>query len=333
VFNCGIAGIEDADALLLIGSNPRREAPVLNARIRKRSIAGKFPIGAIGVPADLTYKASFLGDSPSVLQALNDGTHYFAATLKAAKQPMIIVGQGALARPDGAAILAAAWKLAESTGALTAAWHGFNVLHTAAARVGALDLGFTPGPNGRDMLAMLAPGALDVVFLLGADEIPTAEIPAETFVIYQGHHGDRGAARADVILPGAAYTEKNATYVNTEGRVQRTQRALFPPGDAKEDWTILRALSATLGHPLPYDNLDALRAQLEQSNPVFARAGLPRFGATDLTAPAGDPDAITAAPFDYAVPDYYLTNAISRASLTMAECSAIFAAPAAIAAE
>jgi len=301
---------------------------VLNARIRRRSRGAHFPIGLIGEQADLTYSYQYLGAGPDSLGKLvaNEG---FGEILAKAEHPLILIGQGALARADGAAVLAFAAKL----GATKGDWTGFSVLHTAAARVGALDLGFTPGPNGRDMLAMLAPGALDVVFLLGADEIPTAEIPAQTFVIYQGHHGDRGAARADVILPGAAYTEKNATYVNTEGRVQRTQRALFPPGDAKEDWTILRALSATLGRALPYDNLDALRAQLEQSNPVFARAGLPRFGATDLTAPAGDPDAITAAPFDYAVPDYYLTNAISRASLTMAECSAIFAAPAAIAAE
>ena len=161
---------------------------------------------------------------------------------------MVIVGQGALARPDGAAVLAAAWGIASRTGALTAEWHGFNVLHTAAARVGALDLGFLPGPNGKSVDAMMD---LDVLWLLGADEFDTKKIGAGTFVIYQGHHGDAGAARADVILPGAAYTEKPGTYVNTEGRVQRGFMATHPPGEAREDWKIIRALSARLGHTLP----------------------------------------------------------------------------------
>ena len=246
--------------------------------------------------------------------------------LRDAKKPMIIVGQAALARPDGAAVLAASWRLAASVGALTPEWHGFNVLHTAAARVGALDLGFVPGANGKSLAQMLD-GGVDVLWLLGADEFDTARIGANTFVVYQGHHGDAGAARADVILPGAAYTEKSGTYVNTEGRVQRGLLAVYPPGEAREDWKILRAFSEMVGHTLPYDTIDALRARLEQVNPVFGRVGfLPRFGCTDQSGPAGDPAALSDAPFEPAIANYYQTDPISRASPTMAACTATFAA-------
>ena len=329
-FNTTIAGIEEADALLIIGSNPRREAPVLNARIRKRHQMGRFPIGVIGQQVDLTYNHQWLGAGPALI---NDLPEAFASVLADAKRPMMIVGQGALSRPDGAAVLAAAWKLASKIGALTAEWHGFNVLHTAAARVGALDLGFLPGPAGKTLDAMLG-GGVDLLWLLGADEFDTSRIGSDTFVVYQGHHGDRGAARADVILPGSAYVEKPGTYVNTEGRVQRGHKASFAPGEAKEDWSILRAFSAVIGKPLPYDTIDALRDRLEQVNPVFGTVGhLPRFGANDLTAPAGDPAALGDAPFPEIVPDYYQTNPISRASLVMAECTATYAPVPAMAAE
>jgi NADH-quinone oxidoreductase subunit G len=323
LFNTTIAGIEEADALLLIGTNPRREAPVLNARIRKRWLAGNFPIGLIGGETDLTYKVQQLGIAPAALNALDES---FAKTLRDAKRPMIILGQAALARPDGAAVLAASWRLAASIGALTQEWHGFNVLHTTAARVGALDLGFVPGTNGKSLHQMLG-GGVDVLWLLGADEFDTARIGADTFVIYQGHHGDAGAARADVILPGAAYTEKPGTYVSTEGRVQRGFLAVYPPGEAREDWRILRAFSEIVGHRLPYDTIDALRARLEQVNPVFGRLGfLPRFGCVDQGGPAGDPTALSDAPFKPAIANYYQTDPISRASPTMAACTATFSA-------
>ncbi len=333
LFNAGIAAIEEADALLLIGSNPRHEAPVLNARIRKRFLHGNVPIGAIGPPTDLTYPADFLGDSAALLNALHDGGNPFGHTLRQAKRPMLIIGQGALARPDGAAVLAAAWRLALAVGALGLEWHGFNVLHTAAARVGALDLGFLPGARGKSMDAMLD-GGVDLLWLLGADEFDTARIGESTFVVYQGHHGDRGAGRADVILPGAAYTEKNGTYVNTEGRVQRGFRAVFAPGEAREDWKILRAFSAVIDRPLPYDDLDALRRRLVEINPVFARVGEHvRLAASDQGGPAGDPAALSDAPVAYAISDYYQTNPISRASPTMAECSRLFVRPTLQAAE
>jgi NADH-quinone oxidoreductase subunit G len=319
-FNTSIAGIEEADAILIVGSNPRKEAPVLNARIRKAWLNSGMPIGLIGDATDLTYAVTPLGTGPSVLTDLHGEHHAFAKVLAAAKKPMIIVGQGALARPDGSAVLAAAWRLAAHVGALSSEWHGFNVLHTAAARVGALDLGFVPGPSGKTMDAMLG-GGVEFLWLLGADGFDSSRIGASTFVVYQGHHGDAGAHRADVILPGAAYTEKSGTYVNTEGRVQRGFKAVYPPGEAREDWTILRAFSAVIGKTLPYDTIDALRARLEQVNPVFGRIGfLPRFGCSDHTGPAGDPTVLSDEPFVSAVANYYVTDPISRASPTMAAC-------------
>jgi len=332
LFNAGVAGIEEADALLIVGSNPRHESPVLNARIRKRFLAGGFPIGVVGPQADLTYPANFLGSAPALLTALHDGTHDFAASLRNAGKPMILVGQGAVARADGAAVLAAAWRLADAVGGLKPEWHGFNMLHTAAARVGGLDLGFVPGSDGLELDRMMG-GGVDVLWLLGADEFDTTRIGPETFVVYQGHHGDRGAARADVILPGAAYTEKDGTYVNTEGRLQRAWRATFAPGEAREDWRILRAFSDVIGQTLPYDTIEAVRARLEHVSPIFARVGMKRFGASDRSGPHGDPAALSADPFVPPIADYYQTNAISRASLTMAECSRIYAAPLALAAE
>jgi NADH-quinone oxidoreductase subunit G len=234
---------------------------------------------------------------------------------------MLILGQGALRRGDGAAILDLARTLAESGGFVREDWNGFNVLHTAAARVGGLDLGFVPGAGGRDVASILAgaeTGAIDAVYLLGADDIDMRRLGA-AFVIYQGHHGDAGARRADVVLPGAAYTEKDATYINTEGRVQRAGRAVFPPGDAREDWKILRALSEALGRRLPYDSLGAVRQRLAAVNPSFAdldRAPRAPWGAF------GRKGAVDAAPFTYPIADFYRTDAISRASPTMAACAA-----------
>jgi NADH-quinone oxidoreductase subunit G len=333
LFNTTIAGIDEADAALIIGANPRREAPVLNARIRKRWLGGNFPVAAIGVPVDLTYPVEWLGDDPRSLAALLGGAHPFAARLKAAKNPMLILSQGALARPDGEAVLAAAWKLAAESGMLRADWHGFNVLHTAAARVGALDLGLVPGPGAKGFWAMRG-GGVDLLWLLGADEFDVARVPSATFVVYQGHHGDRGAERADVILPGAAYTEKDGTYVNTEGRAQRGWLAVYPPGDAREDWKILRAMSGVLGRPLPYDDLAGLRRRLAEAHPAFARVGaLARGGCADLSGPAGDPAAMLPTPFVAAIADYYQTDPISRASPTMARCTATFRTAPALAAE
>jgi len=315
LFNATIPGIDQADGLMIIGANPRREAPVLNARIRKRWRTGNLKVGVIGEKADLTYDYTYLGAGPETLASFVDH-----APAKLERQ-IWLIGQGALARPDGAAVLSMAVKAALSTGAVKDGWNGVSILHTAAARVGGLDIGFVPEAGGLTALKMAERDALDVLFLLGADEI---DIAPGAFVVYVGTHGDRGAHRADVILPGAAYPEKSGTYVNTEGRVQMANRAAFPPGDAREDWAIMRALSDVLGQRLPYDSLTQLRAALYQAVPHLQRI--------DQVTPA-DPAALTAlaerggatdkAPFRSPITDFYLTNPIARASAVMAECSAL----------
>ena len=323
VFNAGLAGIDAADAILLVGANPRLEAPVLNARIRKRWKAGALKVGVLGPQADLTYRYDYLGAGAQTLAEVGESGHAFLDLLKNAERPLIVVGQGALARPDGAAVLAACRALAESVGAVGDEWNGFAVLHTAAARVGGLDLGFVPRDGGRDVDGILQgceSGEIEVVYLLGADEFETSRL-GNAFVIYQGHHGDGGAHRADVVLPGAAYTEKNGIYVNTEGRVQYANRAIFPPGEAREDWTIVRALSGVLGAPLPYDNLEEVRQRLVEVNDVFAhRDELLRNPWGDF----GTAGSTQSSAFVSPVTNFYMTDPISRASETMARCTAEF---------
>jgi NADH-quinone oxidoreductase subunit G len=317
VFNVGARGIDQADAILLIGTNPRWESPVLNARIRKRYLHGRCDIASVGPAVDLTYPVDRLGAGPATLRDLADGRLAFSEKLKAAKNPLIIVGMGALARDDGAAVLA----LVRSLAVVRDDWNGFAVLHTTAARVGGLDLGLVPGPGGRDVAGILAgceKREIEVVYLLAADEIDTKKL-GKAFVIYQGHHGDAGAHRADVILPGAAYTEKPGTYVNTEGRVQLGMRANYPPGDAREDWAILRALSERLGKTLPYDTLDQVRARLVAVNRSFAALDQQSVGAWGTFGKAGN---VGDAPFVAPIANFYMTCPISRASRTMAECIA-----------
>ena len=324
LFNSSIAGIEQADAILLVGTNPRLEAPVLNARIRKRWLTGRLKVAVIGENADLTYPYEYLGAGAQSLAELASAKGGFAKALKGAANPMVIVGQGALARPDGAAVLNLVGQLGAAAGLVRDGWNGFNVLHTAAARVGGLDLGFTPGRGGLDAQAMVKPGAVDVLFLLGADEIELSGT-ADAFVVYLGTHGDRGAHHADVILPGAAYTEKPGLYVNTEGRVQVANRVVFPKGEAREDWAILRALSERLGATLPYDTLDQLRAKLFADHPTFAQIDyVPGAASFDL-GKLGKAGKTADAPFASPITDFYQTNPIARASVTMAECSALAA--------
>ena len=325
LFNATVAGIEQADGIMLIGANPRREAPVLNARIRKRWRASNLKIGVIGEKADLTYDYAYLGAGPETL------VEYINHAPAKLERQIWLIGQGALARPDGGAILAMAAKAAVSVGAIKDSWNGFSVLHTAAARVGALDIGFVPGQGGKSATEMAKAGALDVLFNLGADEIDVAD---GAFVVYIGTHGDKGAHRADVILPGAAYVEKSGIYVNTEGRVQMAARASFPPGDAREDWAIFRALSDGLGQKLPYNSLAALRTALFASHPHLARIDQIAPGNAadieELASRGGTPDK---APFRSPVTDFYLTNPIARASAIMAECSALARGERAVAAE
>jgi NADH-quinone oxidoreductase subunit G len=320
IFNPTIAGIEQADALLIIGSNPRREAAVLNARIRKRWRTGQLKVGVIGAKADLTYSYDYIGAGADSLAGLAAGKHSFADVLKGAKNPVVLVGAGAAGRHDGAAILAAAAKLAADVGAVKDGWNGFAVLHDTASRVGALDIGFAASASGGLSAAQMTTfGTLDVLFLLGADE---TKAPDGTFVVYIGTHGDRGAHRADVILPGAAYTEKSGIYVNTEGRVQMANRAAFPPGEAREDWAIIRALSEALGKKLPYDSLPALRQALFKAAPHLMRVDQIEAGkAADIKTMAGKGGSVEKTPFKSSVEDFYLTNPIARASAVMAECS------------
>lgn len=320
LFNPTIQGIESADALLIIGSNPRFEASVLNARIRKRYRMGKFPIAVIGERGELRYEYEYLGAGTETLAELVAGKGKFFETLKKAERPLIIVGQGAVAGEGGAAVLANAAKLAVAVGAAGAEWNGFAVLHTAASRVGGLDLGFVPGTGGKSAAGMI--DGTDGLFLLGADEIDLSA--RKGFTVYIGSHGDNGAHAADVILPGAAYTEKAGTWVNTEGRVQIGNRAGFAPGDAREDWAIIRALSDVLGRKLPFDSLGELRAKLCAAHPHFAEVDAIAAGSSDeIAALAQKAGEMAKSVFASPVKDFYLTNPIARASAVMAECSAL----------
>ncbi|MBU3921764.1 MAG: molybdopterin-dependent oxidoreductase, partial [Alphaproteobacteria bacterium] len=322
ILNPTLMGVEETGALLLVGTNPRVEAAVWNARIRKAWLWGDLKVAVIGEAVDLTYPYEHFGTSPDALNS-----EAAAAFLKGARKPMIVVGEAAACRPDGAAILAAAQKLAQYSGAIAEGWAGFGMLHTAAGRVGALDAGFVPADGGKATGDILG-GSLKTVVLLGADEVDLSALGAAK-VVYVGSHGDAGASRADIVLPSAAYSEMSATYVNTEGRVQMSTRAVQPKGEAREGWAIFRALSALFGTPLPYDTADELRGVLRGragENTVFSGRGYAP-GAKGVSAlmsgpaaPAGGPGR---EPFKRAVSDFYLTNPIARASRTMAECSAL----------
>ncbi|MEL6371321.1 MAG: NADH-quinone oxidoreductase subunit NuoG [Pseudomonadota bacterium] len=328
IFNSGIAAIEDADAILLIGTNPRLEAPMVNARIRKAWLANlSLRIGVIGPEEDLTYDYRHFGTGAECLQEAFDA-------VKDAERPMVIIGTGALSREDTPALLARIGDLGSQIGLVKEDWNGFNVLHTAAGRVGAMDLGFLPGEEGRDFNAILE-GArereIDLIYNLGCDEIDPSDLGG-AFVVYQGHHGDNGAKAADVILPGAAYTEQNGIYVNMEGRPQMAHRAHFPYGDAREDWSIIRALSGLIGTPLPYDDLFSLRQVMIEEVPFLGRIGqMPDGDHLDLKS-LGEAGELSADPYVSSVPDFYGTNPVARASATMAECAASLA-PRAMAAE
>ncbi len=328
LFNSTFLGVEQASHLLLVGADPRREAPVLNARIRKAWLNNDLKISSIGAASDLTYAYDRLGEGPADLDRALGG---LLNSFQNAERAMLVVGAGAYAHAAGAAVLNRLGRFAAEAKLVRDGWNGFNVLHTAAARVGGIDLGFLPGQGGKDTAGILAAaesGALDTLFLLGADEIDTGRL-GKTFVIYLGSHGDAGANRADVILPGAAWTEKHGTYVNSEGRAQQAVRAVFPKGEAREDWAILRALSEAMGRTLPYDNLDALRARMIADHPSF---GALDYAPGAAGAAGFDPAALGAAgpldgaPFQSPVGDFYFTNPVARASRVMAECSAVKAA-------
>jgi NADH-quinone oxidoreductase subunit G len=300
-FNSTIAGIETARAILLVGTNPRWEAPLVNTRIRKAVKAGA-RVFRIGPPVDLTYPVTELGDDLALLCRLpQEVVDAFAG----ADHPAVIVGMGALA---GEGAYEAGRAAAGTLGAT------FNLLHTAASRVGALDIGFTTD-GGVEAIRARA-GSFKALFLLGVDEMDIAAF-ADTFTVYIGSHGDAGVRHADVILPAAAYTEKHGTYVNLEGRVQLSERAVHPPGEAREDWTILRALSDVVGKTLPFDDLHQLRDAIAAEHPHLAAPGLTDVG--HLPAPASAPSVSGA--ITYPIEDFYLTNPIARSSPTLRRCS------------
>lgn len=321
LFNSTISGIEQADAILLVGTNPRWEAPMVNARIRKAFFNKRTKIGLIGENRDLTYKTTYIGAGPESLST----PHAFFEILRNAERPMIIIGQGAFLRPDGEAVQAMLRDFAEQVGIVKEGWNGFNILQTNASRVGALDIGFVPqgdGLNAYGILNATQTNDIEVLYLLGVDEFNVgASIGKDTFVIYQGHHGDQGAARADVILPGVAYTEKDGLYVNTEGRVQLAKKAVSPLGEAREDWKVIRALSDKIGKPLTYNTLAQLRARLVTEFPHFAKIGQVVAG---NWAKFGFTGQIKNHAFHSPIDNFYMTNSISRSSKTMADCTKVF---------
>ncbi|KAM9448315.1 NADH-ubiquinone oxidoreductase 75 kDa subunit, mitochondrial isoform 2-T2 [Salvelinus alpinus] len=305
LLNSRIAGIEEADLLLLVGTNPRYEAPLFNARIRKSWLHNELQVALVGQEVDLTYTYDHLGVSAKVLQEIAAGTHPFSKVLAKAKRPVVVLGSGSLQREDGGAIHAAVSTIAQNarvSSGVEESWKVLNVLHRVASQVAALDLGYKPGVEA------IRKNPPKVLFLLGADAgcITRQDLAKDSFIIYQGHHGDAGATMADIILPGAAYTEKCSTYVNTEGRAQQTRLAVTAPGMAREDWKIIRAISELAGLTLPYETMDEVRYRLAEVSPNLA------VNQTILTEPLVPPQLT--------VRDFYMTDPISRASQTMAKC-------------
>lgn len=310
LFNSQIHRIEEADALLLVGTNPRHEAAVLNARIRKHWLRSDVEIALVGESFESTFEFDHLGNDVTSLKSALSGE--FGKKLAEAKNPMIIVGSAAAEHPDAKAIFETVGGFVEKHANFnTPEWQGYNVLQRAASRAGAYEVGFTtPSPE----VANTTP---KIVWLLGADEITASDLPKDAFVIYQGHHGDRGAQFADVVLPGAAYTEKSGTYINTEGRVQITRAATSLPGAARDDWKIIRAASEFLGAPLPYDDVEQLRDRMEEISPVLRRydvveptsvSSLSKVQLVDQnkgSKPSG-------ASFKKVIDDFYFTDVISR---------------------
>jgi len=325
LLNTGIAGVEEADFVLLIGANPRFDSPVFNARLRKCWIHNELDLALVGPKVDLTYDYDHLGDSTEVLAQLAAGTHPYSARLAAAKAPVVIVGSEALQRADGGAVMRHTQQIAAKLRASSGCgsdWAVLNVLHRVASQVAALDLGYKPGV---DAVREAKP---KVLWLLGADAgaVSREELPSDCFVIYQGHHGDAGAAMADCVLPGAAYTEKQGTYVNMEGRAQQTFPALSPPGEARVDWKIIRVISEVLDEKLPYDKISELRARMGEVAPNLVRYGnleQANYFAQSLELAASASTPLSDQPIDVSkkvLEEFYQTDPISRASPTMAKC-------------
>ncbi|WP_038463729.1 NADH-quinone oxidoreductase subunit NuoG [Candidatus Odyssella acanthamoebae] len=321
IFNSTIAGIEESDFILIVASDVRHEAPLVNARIRKRYLQGGVQIAVVGTTYDLTYPYTHAGEQAPTIKEIFDGSHSICAHLKAAQRPMIIIGQGALNRRDSREILRLCQEIAEKHNMIQDGWNGFNVLHTAAGRVGALDLGFTPKSNGlatSDILTGCQRGQIKTVFLNNVDNIPGGSF-GEACVIYLGHHGDEGAHRADIILPGLAYTEKFATYVNTEGRPQQTEKAVANPGDAQEDWGIINQIATKAGFNLGFESRQDVLRRMIEINPIFAEMNC-ITPATWQKITSKYPESMSHISFKSPIDNFYMTDPISRHSSIMAAC-------------
>ncbi|CAG8645286.1 6511_t:CDS:2, partial [Ambispora gerdemannii] len=321
LLNSTIARVEEADVLLLVGTNPRHEGPILNTRIRKSYLHNGLDIGLIGYPADTTYEYEHIGKNSIAIERLLEEKHPFTQRLAKAKRPLIIVGSGVTESPDAEFVFSAVAKLTNKyvDKFFQDDWQGYGVLQRGASHAAIYDIGFIPSKHS----ASTTPS---FIYLLNADEVSPQDIPNDAFVVYQGHHGDTGANYADVILPGAAYTEKNATYVNTEGRPQTTRAAVPPPGAAREDWKV--TLSEVADMTLPYDDIHTLRERIDDIAPHLTRydileritnptLGLSYLSSREVRAPSGSI-------LRPVIQDFYMTDSISRASQTMAKCSAAF---------
>ncbi|XP_054789978.1 NADH dehydrogenase [ubiquinone] iron-sulfur protein 1, mitochondrial-like [Prosopis cineraria] len=316
VMNTGIAGLEKADVFLLVGTQPRVEAAMVNARIRKTVKATQAKVGYIGPPTDFNYDHKHLGTGPQTLIEIAEGRHPFSKTISNAKNPCIIVGGGILERKDKNAVFAAVETIAKIGNVVSPDWNGLNVLLLHAAQAAALDLGLVPRSEKTLESAKF-------VYLMGADDVNLEHIPNDAFVVYQGHHGDKGVYRADVILPASAFSEKEGTYENTEGCVQQTLPAVPTVGDARDDWKIIRALSEVAGLRLPYDTISAIRARIKTVAPNLVHMD-EREQAVFSSLPKPEvTEKISTTPFGIAVENFYMTDSITRASKIMAQCSAM----------
>lgn len=316
LLNTTIAGLEKADAFLLVGTQPRVEAPMVNARIRKTVRATQAKVAYIGSPSDFNYDHQHIGTGPETLLEIAEGRHPFCSTLLTAKNPVIMVGAGIFERKDKDAIFSAVETIAKSAKVVRPDWNGLNILLLHAAQAAALDLGLVSSPIESIQSAKF-------LYLMGADDVNLDKLPDDAFVVYQGHHGDKGVYRANVILPSAAFSEKEGTYENTEGCSQWTVPAVPTVGDARDDWKIIRALSEVAGVRLPYDNLEAVRARIAMVAPNLLHVDEREPSTVSLEMKPSVQHQMSHAPFEAVVDNFYMTDSITRASKIMAQCSSM----------
>ncbi|KAF2290494.1 hypothetical protein GH714_014111 [Hevea brasiliensis] len=316
IMNTGISGLENTDVFLLVGTQPRVEAAMVNARIRKIVRATNAKVGYIGPPTNFNYDCEHLGTGPQTLVEIAEGRHPFFSTILNAKNPAVIVGAGIFERPDKDAIFTTVEAIVKKGNIVRPDWNGFNVLLLNAAQAAALDLGLVPESSNSIESAKF-------VYLMGADDVNLDKLPKDAFVVYQGHHGDHGAYHANVILPAVAFTEKEGTYENTEGCAQQTLPAVPTVGDARDDWKIIRALSEVAGVRLPYDTIGAIRSRIRNVAPNLLSMDEREPATFGASLKLECTQNASSTPFKAAVDNFYMTDSITRASKIMAQCSAL----------